>query len=172
MRTAAFEMHDEISIHAPHEGERQCRRRPHLQTDLDFNPRSPRGGATGRAPGRGAAALGISIHAPHEGERPASIRYSPIADASISIHAPHEGERLGNTAFFDVVVGISIHAPHEGERQLLPCVFILLSYFNPRSPRGGATEAPADVSDMSIISIHAPHEGERLTHPRPRKAPI
>ena len=37
------------------------------------------------------------------------------------------------------------------------------AYFNPRSPRGGATgtiNGTLDVTD--IISIHAPHEGERL----------
>ena len=37
-------------------------------------------------------------------------------------------------------MGISIHAPHEGERhkEVIKCVMQL--YFNPRSPRGGATE--------------------------------
>ena len=89
MRTALFEMRD-ISIHAPHEGERRIELIiSHNQTD--FNPRSPRGGATNGAydaiardkfqstlPTRGSdgvcmfdctPALGISIHAPHEGER-------------------------------------------------------------------------------------------------------
>ena len=34
-------------------------------------------------------------------------------------------------------------------------------YFNPRSPRGGAT-IDAESTQQSInISIHAPHEGER-----------
>ena len=61
--------------------------------DLDFNPRSPRGGATQRL-----AVLrcdyAISIHAPHEGERPEREAIDARA-AQISIHAPHEGERRG-----------------------------------------------------------------------------
>ena len=67
MRTALFEMRD-ISIHAPHEGERRVW--------LVGN----------------SARDGISIHAPHEGERLARI--SKLEDKlNISIHAPHEGER-------------------------------------------------------------------------------
>ena len=34
-------------------------------------------------------------------------------------------------------------------------------YFNPRSPRGGATTADASDIEWTTISIHAPHEGER-----------
>ena len=37
------------------------------------------------------------------------------------------------------------------------------TYFNPRSPRGGATIAvPKTSARIDKISIHAPHEGERL----------
>ena len=58
-----------ISIHAPHEGER-------LDTSTatplrrDFNPRSPRGGATVSLLLPLPCRHLISIHAPHEGERP------------------------------------------------------------------------------------------------------
>ena len=125
---------DGISIHAPHEGERRWPTGG-LRAQADFNPRSPRGGATraekplSASPGnfnprspRGGATESkdavenfgqISIHAPHEGERRgcAPMRISSVPH--ISIHAPHEGERrvwlVGNS-------GISIHAPHEGER--------------------------------------------------------
>ena len=34
--------------------------------------------------------------------------------------------------------------------------------FNPRSPRGGATIMLGDATNLTSISIHAPHEGERL----------
>ena len=34
-------------------------------------------------------------------------------------------------------------------------------YFNPRSPRGGATYKRINVFALPAISIHAPHEGER-----------
>ena len=80
---------------------------------------------------------------------------------------------------------ISIHAPHEGERLIFFLCFSCVFYFNPRSPRGGATlchmsfqsayktfqsTLPTRGSDQNIykvsyflhqISIHAPHEGER-----------
>ena len=170
-----------ISIHAPHEGERQTRQYlqillmefqstlPTRGSDCDkkaggdrpmnFNPRSPRGGATLNV-GDKLICKAISIHAPHEGER-----RSP-ANASgrryyISIHAPHEGERPfgkekkkmekrfqstlptrgsdSDIVNLSLTLVISIHAPHEGER--------------PRVETLG-------YSDIAI-SIHAPHEGER-----------
>ena len=57
----------EVSIHAPHEGERRSgsTQKPR---GACFNPRSPRGGATIHAH-VSHFALGVSIHAPHEGER-------------------------------------------------------------------------------------------------------
>ena len=87
----------------------------------DFNPRSPRGGAT----------LCAKIEA---------------TQAVISIHAPHEGERLSSSVGSFFFFLISIHAPHEGERQSQahtpPCG---LYNFNPRSPRGGATRIGQEV---------------------------
>ena len=63
-----------ISIHAPHEGERQM-----LPRTSDYCPQ-------------------ISIHAPHEGERqnPCSCN---LHGTKVSIHAPHEGERQRKSAF-------------------------------------------------------------------------
>ena len=80
----------------------------------NFNPRSPRGGATKNMP-RAQGAGRISIHAPHEGER-LDLTLEQSKHATISIHAPHEGERpvVYFTAKF--ADAISIHAPHEGER--------------------------------------------------------
>ena len=80
-----------ISIHAPHEGERpvcNCV----VAYFLDFNPRSPRGGATIYCV-TSLIIYWISIHAPHEGERHIGDAYVWGAQG-ISIHAPHEGERL------------------------------------------------------------------------------
>ena len=80
-----------ISIHAPHEGERPPHRALTGSGILDFNPRSPRGGATSTSRGQ-TPCRRISIHAPHEGERrilSASVHLPKV----ISIHAPHEGER-------------------------------------------------------------------------------
>ena len=82
----------------------------------------------------------------------------------ISIHAPHEGERLEVPDFDDNRWNISIHAPHEGERPHLSSQKALPCYFNPRSPRGGATFGRGFRHIyVGQISIHAPHEGERRT---------
>ena len=63
-----------ISIHAPHEGERRDAAFIRQRAE-DFNPRSPRGGAT-------------------------IPELDALADDDISIHAPHEGERYFNAIFF------------------------------------------------------------------------
>ena len=132
-----------------------------IEWTTDFNPRSPRGGAT--APkGVKNYEVHISIHAPHEGERRAMQPLSANA-RRISIHAPHEGERPAavrhtrkalwifqstlptrgsdNQAcdIWQLPHIISIHAPHEGERLFPPYTKRLPCDFNPRSPRGGAT---------------------------------
>ena len=193
-----------ISIHAPHEGERLCA--PLCPPARNFNPRSPRGGATHsdnqkkrwrmdfnpRSP-RGGATIEsaqswhemiISIHAPHEGER-LSGRQIEVFGSRISIHAPHEGERPEGCEAVEMSYRISIHAPHEGERPRSSILHAVSWYFNPRSPRGGATlgaggglhcrplfqsTLPTRGSDALLcallpssrpISIHAPHEGER-----------
>ena len=57
----------------------------------NFNPRSPRGGATYTCRAY-LNYFAISIHAPHEGERRVWLVGNSARDG-ISIHAPHEGER-------------------------------------------------------------------------------
>ena len=155
-----YAIHEKISIHAPHEGERPrfCHYRE--------------------------VSYGISIHAPHEGER-RDYQHNSLARQHISIHAPHEGERPDVAPVRRGRWIISIHAPHEGERRRC-CAGAArtVDYFNPRSPRGGATVVairtessvefqstlPTRGSDgagalspsrVGTISIHAPHEGER-----------
>ena len=124
-----------------------------------FNPRSPRGGAT-NSPRPNPRQKKISIHAPHEGERH-SPRIIYAGEAGISIHAPHEGERRRAGLGGSKSMGISIHAPHEGERQVYHPIGGADLYFNPRSPRGGATVILQNSHAVARISIHAPHEGER-----------
>ena len=133
-----------------------------MWTRTYFNPRSPRWGATICRYYTTGKLLNISIHAPHDGER----------------HKVQRPPRRGRA--------ISIHAPHDGERPLRLSMRIAAStYFNPRSPRWGATRSsarpsksaalfqstlPTMGSDIAhygvdkygdIISIHAPHDGER-----------
>ncbi len=178
----------DISIHAPHEGERRDEK------------------------GRGAETVQISIHAPHEGERQSLARAAAEAEG-ISIHAPHEGERLAHIGKLITVAGnFNPRSPRGGATFLckLPCILKLrfqstlptrgsdtakggqekwVRHFNPRSPRGGATrghfpttalpdgfqstlptrgsddEQPVINSITIKISIHAPHEGERPLNP-------
>ena len=88
---------------------------PHVAGGRNFNPRSPRGGATVSRKARRTKWKHFNPRSPRGG---ATRRKQYL----ILIHI------------------ISIHAPHEGER---PCAAILhrhaLRHFNPRSPRGGAT---------------------------------
>ena len=63
--------------------------------------------------------------------------------------------------YYFVTKDISIHAPHEGVRLLSTLMFCLRSYFNPRTPRGGATSMEKRLRSAAGISIHAPHEGVR-----------
>ncbi len=79
-----------ISIHAPRKGERlEC---DYYSTgNINFNPRSPQGGATGVSE---IAELmeSISIHAPRKGERHC-LKKRLSRSEKISIHAPRKGER-------------------------------------------------------------------------------
>ena len=152
-----------------------------------FNPRSPRGGATGGAECP-CAEIAISIHAPHEGERRVSLmtarisqcvfqstlptRGSDVIDAlgaisneTISIHAPHEGERL--FALYIALAKLQFQStlPTRGSDEHFIRYIAKIIYFNPRSPRGGATLPVSSALRVpQRISIHAPHEGERLAY--------
>ncbi len=142
----------------------------------DFNPRSPRGGATI------VLLCGVVKHLRFQSTLPTrgsdDFVDDLLVDGGISIHAPHEGERL--RGFFNLLAAdvISIHAPHEGERPKGPFqqgIFHLFqstlptrgsdaaeafpvrryaSHFNPRSPRGGATVAAKRVS-LSISGFQS-----------------
>ena len=152
-----------ISIHAPHEGERPAPPVDINDLAANFNPRSPRGGATWarlqgtihrryfnpRSPRGGATKFAqavatgfyISIHAPHEGERPCRGCLSSISRRYFNPRSPRGGATKNLTAEV-AAMKISIHAPHEGERRgAAPPPWAGLRDFNPRSPRGGATEA-------------------------------
>ena len=148
-----------ISIHAPREGERQPNtvsfppprkfqstlpargsdpKVSTLRTGLsNFNPRSPRGGAThirirlasifnefqSTLPARGSDYQGpytspeirhFNPRSPRGGATLEPGRQKPFRE--ISIHAPREGERRQVDCFGLMRNLISIHAPREGER--------------------------------------------------------
>ena len=103
----------------------------------NFNPRSPRGGATGFR--RGAFShRGISIHAPHEGERLEGLVKEPPKE-EISIHAPHEGERRGSRMDESDKEKFQSTLPTRGSDCQTSTANAGAHDFNPRSPRGGAT---------------------------------
>ena len=102
----------------------------------------------------------ISIHAPHEGERP-SAHHSQKDDKGISIHAPHEGERHRFNSYIRGACLFQSTLPTRGSDQCTAAATKTARYFNPRSPRGGATTVHTYIMCHDFISIHAPHEGER-----------
>ncbi len=126
----------EISIHAPHEGERR-NHGTHLCQHTHFNPRSPRGGATVTDALKGEDTENFNPRSPREGATPYgreigkwvqfqstlptrgsdSFDLFDLAANAISIHAPHEGERPQGSDAAGERAAISIHAPHEGERR-------------------------------------------------------
>ena len=171
-----------ISIHAPHEGERQIRT-AYKEIGKTFRSTLPTRGSDCICTATVATASNFDPRSPRGG-------------ATMQQHADSVSSR------------ISIHAPHEGERRCRASSAWAKNYFNPRSPRGGATKhydkgkrrcgvfqstlptrgsdtynaalkatreifqstLPTRGSDAfgsraicvaNSISIHAPHEGER-----------
>ncbi len=82
---------------------------------------------------------------------------------AISIHAPREGERLPPLREVVKTGAFQSTLPARGS----DCAGVLIqgfsTHFNPRSPRGGATESNDITMSAIDISIHAPREGERRT---------
>ena len=126
---------------------------------MNFNPRSPRGGATLNV-GDKLICKAISIHAPHEGERRVRAAHSDSIRQDFNPRSPRGGATNAPNRGY-ARVAISIHAPHEGERLCAVCRWLRQRDFNPRSPRGGATLTLQGRAHAHDISIHAPHEGER-----------
>ena len=170
-----------ISIHAPHEGERPFGVGD-IVSYINFNPRSPRGGATlsGRLdrpliifqstlPTRGSdaqtltaesAAIVISIHAPHEGERlnlPAGV----YANGEFQSTLPTRGSDALYASCRRWRSSFQSTLPTRGSDPSISPFMSRSQYFNPRSPRGGATNDSCRAGLGGSISIHAPHEGER-----------
>ena len=147
-----------ISIHAPHEGERlDLSTYPVMQ--YDFNPRSPRGGATVTQP-LSANARRISIHAPHEGERHKDVYQFEHDVLDFNPRSPRGGATCGQTSRAQRGRFQST-LPTRGSDLWVRLTTSYSAYFNPRSPRGGATKISGKGATNSGISIHAPHEGER-----------
>ena len=174
--------YSDISIHAPHEGER------HRLLLMD----SDRVRFQSTLPTRGSDyshKIKQGQKSPFQSTLP--TRGSDETDAvlrlmdEISIHAPHEGERPPPIIAKRTIRAFQSTLPTRGSDSGRAAVSIAAHYFNPRSPRGGATRPvvfplsiakefqstlPTRGSDSLVlhlclgqqqISIHAPHEGER-----------
>ena len=135
------------------------RRKTARWCSLHFNPRSPRGGAT-----RGACSVkkerpNFNPRSPRGG---ATSRYRHfVRRLKFQSTLPTRGSDAHAVLSIPIHRRISIHAPHEGERPQPSWRGACAIYFNPRSPRGGATLLIAPWDNPKRISIHAPHEGER-----------
>ena len=80
----------------------------------------------------------ISILAPHEGER-LQPRCNALCSRCISILAPHEGERLTRDKPLTIRALFQSSLPTRGSDAHIDAERRKKRYFNPRSPRGGAT---------------------------------
>ena len=106
----------QISIHAPHEGERPPQKITALTDAADFNPRSPRGGATGGKRAIKTAIAHFNPRSPRGGATPDGYT-KRTRTRHFNPRSPRGGATIYNVNF-PRQQHISIHAPHEGERRL------------------------------------------------------
>ena len=125
-----------VSIHAPHEGERQ----EHRSKALD--------------------STSVSIHAPHEGERRQPRSRHNRKHKRFNPRSPRGGATPRSIAYF-AIKKFQSTLPTRGSDVYTQAGGWLYPSFNPRSPRGGATAAAVGRELDVFVSIHAPHEGER-----------
>ena len=172
----------QVSIHAPHEGERHyaydfyshfwafqstlpTRGSDNALTTSTrrmarFNPRSPRGGAT--SPNRQRCTPRESFQSTLPTRGSDQYIYATADGITVSIHAPHEGERRFACGWRQNRKEFQSTLPTRGSDGYLYQLRKALGCFNPRSPRGGATRHTVLLScSLYLVSIHAPHEGER-----------
>ena len=104
----------------------------------DFNPRSPRGGAT------------------------LAVIFFAGAVGTISIHAPHEGERLGCfCSGCNRYLYFNPRSPRGGATQMLQDKYDATLFQSTLPTRGSDLIRRNAARHTALISIHAPHEGER-----------
>ena len=149
-----------ISIHAPHEGERRAQLLLYRGRGVGFQSTLPTRGSDKRFCEDWAALLLFQSTLPTRGSD-GHRGHERGACSRISIHAPHEGERLNKVVDELTKKQFQSTLPTRGSDLCIKCFLASPQYFNPRSPRGGATLAIVQQACGVDISIHAPHEGER-----------
>ncbi len=130
----------------------------------NFNPRSPRGGATSSGDLYHGGRIFQSTLPTRGSDATAWGEVSPSVTVFQSTLPTRGSDFIQQQRC--PILAISIHAPHEGERRPRGAWSCVQADFNPRSPRGGATKRPVQAVATSPISIHAPHEGERPVQAR------
>ena len=110
----------EISILAPHEGERRSTAQPWDRDMQNFNPRSPRGGATTPEEAERGVEDNFNPRSPRGG---ATYQYANGLDyvPNFNPRSPRGGATVLTCAMPTCTVPISILAPHEGERRCSRC---------------------------------------------------
>ena len=151
---------------------------------MDFNPRSPRGGATAFAVRKICLILQFQSTLPTRGSD--FVQNCKRGNMAIRFQSTLPTRGSDDKALYSAVrpFGISIHAPHEGERRISPCgqypchafqstlptrgsdgLVALINHeidgFQSTLPTRGSDLPPCIVAIYVVISIHAPHEGER-----------
>ena len=131
-----------------------------------FNPRPPRGGRlNGLVPYVGPAM--ISIHAPREGGDPSVAKIASIW--RISIHAPREGGDFIWVDFLAAGFEFQSTPPARGATKLPVVARRVVTYFNPRPPRGGRQSGKIEKTHFIMDFNPRPPRGGRplLCSPAP-----
>ena len=147
-----------ISIHAPREGG-DVVVSPISCAYGDFNPRPLRGGATTLAMWTGQYTTNFNPRPPRGGAT--SLGAKKYVTVYISIHAPREGGRREMTFKQAATLLFQSTPPARGGDVGGAGGADQLRDFNPRPPRGGATDKILALTGDIEISIHAPREGGR-----------
>ncbi len=153
-----------ISIHAPHEGERPPLSYLSGQRTY-FNPRSPRGGATMSADDIRELEDIFQSTLPTRGSDATPWPTCAAEHRKFQSTLPTRGSDPVMRSKASLPDRFQSTLPTRGSDEAAQSMKGSILYFNPRSPRGGATcYARLRMARGRIISIHAPHEGERLFH--------
>ncbi len=127
---------------------------------MDFNPRSPRGGATAATFFTGGLTL-ISIHAPHEGERPSAVA-ARTSLRGFQSTLPTRGSDGGFLLSEKAAAEFQSTLPTRGSDIAAIDDDAEWEPFQSTLPTRGSDRIPElDALAADNVSIHAPHEGER-----------
>ena len=127
--------------------------------DYDFNPRSPRGGATLTSPMMRGENVFQSTLPTRGSDQQYTVR---VSARDISIHAPHEGERRPNSPPIQGGGEFQSTLPTRGSDLVARISKLEDKLFQSTLPTRGSDDAVTYTPQtLTTISIHAPHEGER-----------